>query len=228
MHGSEHRNRMRWTLRLSAPPQPSFPAAGSMPQSAPLAPSRWSPILATAFRSPATAADSLGLHSGVKVPGLLLRLETCRLYGPFGSPLHRLSRFAPSQAASPLKPVAASATGPACRSPSLHSPLGSLLPFGSKRSAGSAARRLTFRTRPISLRSPQPLSIASVSAADHRSRSATFPEACCSSNLLEPSSICPRSGFRSTRFVPERAVFLNLFLLCFEWVTAVLLCRNCG
>ena len=36
------------------------------------------------------------------------------------------------------------------------------------------------------------------SAADHRSRSATFSEACCSSNLLEPPSLCPGTRFPST------------------------------
>jgi hypothetical protein len=38
----------------------------------------------------------------------------------------------------------------------LHSPLGELPPSGSKRSTDSAALRLTFRIRPISLRSPPP------------------------------------------------------------------------
>ena len=78
-------------------------------------------------------------------------------------------------------PVAALPTRSADRFPSLHSPLGVLPPSGSKRSTGSATCRPAFRIRPISSRSPQPLSITSVSATDHRSWFATFPEACCSS-----------------------------------------------
>ena len=50
----------------------------------PQLPSGRSPILVTAFPSPATAAPSRGLHSGVNVPGLLLRLAACRLRCPFG------------------------------------------------------------------------------------------------------------------------------------------------
>ena len=37
-------------------------------------------------------------------------------------------------------------------------------------------------------------------AADHCSRSATFPEACCSSNLLEPSSLCNVTRFTVNEF----------------------------
>ena len=44
-------------------------------------------------------------------------------------------------------------------------------------------------------------------AADHRSRAATFPPACCSSNLLEPSSLCSRSSFASMLFCLRKAPF---------------------
>jgi hypothetical protein len=87
-------------------------------------------------------------------------------------------------------PVAAPLAGSLDCFPCLHSPPGLLPPSGSKRSTGSAATRLAFRFRPISSRSPQPVLFLGL-AADHRSRLATFPETCCSSNLLEPSPLCP-------------------------------------
>jgi hypothetical protein len=87
-----------------------------------------------------------------------------------GSPrFRRLRRF---------WPVAALPAHSTDLAPSLHSPLGVLPPARSKRSTGFDACRPAFRIRPISSRSPQPVSISSVSAADHRSWSATFPEAC--------------------------------------------------
>jgi len=70
----------------------------------------------------------------------------------------------------------------------LRSPPGLLPPSGSKRSTDSAASRLAFRTRPISSRSPLPVLLLGL-VADHRSWIATFPETCCSSNLLEPHSL---------------------------------------
>jgi hypothetical protein len=70
----------------------------------------------------------------------------------------------------------------------LHSPPGLLHPSGSKRSTVSAASRLAFRIRPISSRSPLTVLLL-VLSADQRSWFATFSEACCSSNLLEPSPL---------------------------------------
>jgi hypothetical protein len=93
----------------------------------------------------------------------------------------------------------------------LHFPSGLLPPSGSKRSADPAACQPAFRIRPISVRSPQPRFSREISAADHRSRSATFPEARCSSNLLEPSSLCAGSPFASIAFVHSRAIFLKFF-----------------
>ena len=89
-----------------------------------------------------------------------------------------------------LQPVAALLAGSLDCFLCLHSPPGLLPPSGSKRSTDSAASRLTFRIRPISSRSPLPVLFLGL-AADHRSWFATFPEACCSSNLLEPPSLCP-------------------------------------
>jgi hypothetical protein len=99
-------------------------------------------------------------HSRVTGPRLLLRLLASSLLRPFGFPLRHRLRFAPSPAASSLRPVAAPRPDPADCASCLHSPPGFLNPSGSKRSTGFAARQLAFRTRPISARSPQPASIA--------------------------------------------------------------------
>src|SRR5580698_3897648 len=58
-------------------------------------------------------------------------------------------------------------------------------------------------------------------ATNHRSRFATFPEACCSSNLLEPHSICASVGFWSIVFSIVLGVFNKILLSCFESVTRV-------
>ena len=71
-------------------------------------------------------------------------------------------------------------------------PLGTVTSLGISGKIGSAATQSAFRIRPISLRSPV-LLLFPGSAPDHRSRTATFPLARCSSNLLEPLSICPGS-----------------------------------
>ena len=57
--------------------------------------------------------------------------------------------------------VPACSTDSTCRVPGLHSPSGLLHPSGSKRSAGPAAVQPAFRFRPISVRSPLPVSITS-------------------------------------------------------------------
>ena len=156
-------------------------------------------LAATHFRSGPVARNGLslarngsrlrGIHSGVNVPGLLLRsLPLAKLpVRPLGSatvagsprlrPLHRFG------------PVAVWLRGSASCAHGFHSPLGLLPPSGSERSTATATCRPAFRIRPISVRSPQPV-LFLVVAMDQRSRLATFPEACCSSNLLEPSPLC--------------------------------------
>jgi hypothetical protein len=191
MHRTEHCNRKRRALRLSAPRPPFF--AGCRINASTRA--------ATAFRPEPETRNGLSLsRNGCRFSrppfrGQSSRPATSSRCLPITQPV-RLFRSA-TLTGSPrlglfpsVAPVAASSAGSVGCPPRLHSPSGLLPPFGSKRSAGPATFRLAFRTRPISLRSPQPFSISSVSATDHRSRSATFPEACCSSNLLEPSSLC--------------------------------------
>ena len=141
-------------------------------------------------------------HSGVNGPGLLLRSllpgSTARSalllrYRNAGSPrLRPPHRF---------WPVTASPNSPAGCASCLHSPPGLLPPSGSKRSAEFAACQARLPNPPdfLSLPAARFLSLDFL-AADHRSRSAPFPEACCSSNLLEPLSLCPHNGLWSILF----------------------------
>ena len=179
---------MRFAVRL--PPGRFFPASGLTLRGSP------QPLLLSQTEPPARNGLSLArngcpfqsLHSGVKAPGLLLRLLARRFRNPFGSsaPLPP-ANSCPPRPLPCFQPVAASTTDFPNGSPSFHSPSGLLLPSGSKRSTGLVTRRPAFRTRPISVRSPPPqTSELDLPTADHRSRFATFPEACCSSNLLEP------------------------------------------
>ena len=225
MHGTEHRNRTHGAPRFLTPRLVFSPPAGSMPQSTPPAASDQDRLLVTAFRSPVTVAPSRSPHPGVKVPGLLLRslppVHTARS----DLPLRLRSRFAPvKRRFRCVDPVAA----PPCGSPDcscgLHSPPGLLPPSGSKRSTASAASRSAFRIRPISSRSPQPVSISRTSTADHRSWFATFPEACCSSNLLEPLFTMPRPAV----FVNDFSVTTGPFSTIFIWFVSKWLQPACG
>jgi hypothetical protein len=118
-------------------------------------------MLVTAFHSPATVAPRGVSIPGSTLPGLLLRVQSQSAPPPVRLPaLPRTSVCPEVRRRQCRKPVAVSPTGPAGCTTCLHSPWGSFDPSGSKRSAGSAACQSAFRTRPISLRSPQPLSIA--------------------------------------------------------------------
>jgi len=75
--------------------------------------------------------------------------------GPLSAPLPTTG-LPQLRAASSLQPVALLLAGSLGCFLCLHSPPGLLPPSGSKRSTDSAALRLTFRTRPISSRSPPP------------------------------------------------------------------------
>jgi hypothetical protein len=129
--------------------------------------------------------------------------------------LHGQFRFAPVPAPSTLSgPLQRLRPASSAAPSSFGSPSGDFAPPGSKSSTGFAADRPAFRTRPISCYSPPPV-LFLVWAADHRSKSATFPEARCSSNLLEPSSLCGRTPFPSTEFVSWISLFLNIYLVMF-------------
>jgi len=115
-----------------------------------------------------------------------------------------------------LWPVAVSPNSPADCASCLHSPLGLLPPSGSKRSAEFAASQARLPNPPdfLSLPAARFLSLDFL-AADHRSWSATFPETCCSSNLLEPLLICPHNAVSSILFVVFAPLFLSIYFLCF-------------
>jgi hypothetical protein len=132
-------------------------------------------MLVTTFRSLATTpafAESisrskfLACHFASQPAGYSARSafsSTTKTGSPRFRPLRR------------FKPVAVLPANLVGRASYLRFPSGLLHPSGSKRSARFAVNRSAFRIRPISSRSPRLVSIASVSAADHRSWSATFP-----------------------------------------------------
>src|ERR1035437_9240000 len=168
------------------------------------------------------------LHSGVKAPSLLLRFLPSTLVvpvRPFGSTT--ASRFAPVAAGS--LPVARCTSTTRFGLPRLRSPLPSRI-FNSL--GIKAFTRLCCL--PVHLTNPPDfLSLPAArpnqsGAADHRSRSATFPSACCSSNLLEPFSLCSRCAFPSTLLSANWRLFLSLYLICFESVTVSRRCKSCG
>ena len=93
----------------------------------------------------------------------------------------------------------------------LHSPSGVLPPLGLTRSTALAACQPAWRIRPIAVRSPAPY-LFLVSAPDQRSRLASVPPAGCSSNLLEPPSLCSETVSRSMPFVNAQSDFNNFYL----------------
>jgi hypothetical protein len=189
MHGTEPRDLESRTFRFSATRKPVSPPSGNnaSKHAASVIFSKTGPVARNGLSLPCNDCPFQGLHSRIEVPGLLLRFFTNRFHCPFGPLLHNPFRFAPKEAASTHQ-ARCNFPGrlPGCSS-SLHSPLGLFGPSRSKCSTGVAAVRPAFRLRPIPI-APHSLVLFLRLAADHRSRSATFPEACCSSNLLEPSS----------------------------------------
>jgi hypothetical protein len=172
--------------------------------------------LVTAFPSPATTPACAKPIPGSKV--LACYFAPCYL-APLPVRPFRSATNAGSPRPRPLHrfwPVAASPNSPADCASRLHSPPGLLPPSGLKCSAGFAACQARLPNPPdfLSLPAARFLSLDFL-AADHRSRSATFPEACCSSNLLEPLLICPHNGFSSTIIVIPNHFFLSIYFLCF-------------
>jgi len=200
MLGTKQRIEKFRVLRRSAPPKLiSPPQDQCLPAHRGSASQRSRPLV-SAFPSPATAAP----FQKPPFQGQRSRPDPSGPTGWFPRPVHLklpcLRWFAPVVgsffASGPLR---LGQTGPLGCFHRLHSPPGLLPPSGSKRSTVSAASRLTFRTRPISSRSPPPVLFLGL-AADQRSWFATFPEARCSSNLLEPPSLSPQVPFPSTEF----------------------------
>ena len=179
MHGIEHRVQERRTFRLSAPLPPfsfhrqdqSFLARRSL-----FLLSSTGPVARNGLSLACNGFRPREFHSRVSVPGLLLRfLHGCsQARSACAPPPLRLRRCGGFLASARCLFASALDRPPA----GLHSPLGTLAPSGSKRSTGFAADQSTFRIRPISAGSPLPLPLLAAET-DHRSWSATFPEAGC-------------------------------------------------
>ena len=157
-----------------------------------------------------------GLHSRVNVPGLLLRVHASLFRCPFGPSAPQPSPVCPDagcfSASGPLQlselasPAAPPASTPLWDSyiPLDRSVQQASLPVGPP--SESARSPLT----------PHSLVLLLVMAADHRLRPATFPEACCSSNLLEPSSLCSPNPLRVKSFCASTPQFQQSFFAVFS------------
>jgi hypothetical protein len=190
MHGTEHRIAERRAPRRSAPPETisrpqdqCFPARRSL----------FSPTEPVARNGLLLARNSHPL-SEASIPGSMFPacyFAPYQFVSPPGPPICSTASTGLPRCKQllRLRPVAAPLAGSLGCSLCLHSPPGLLHPSGSKCSTDFAATRLAFRPRPISSRSPQPVLFLGL-ATDHRSWFATLPETGCSSNLLEPSSLC--------------------------------------
>ncbi len=174
-----------------------------------------SPLLDAAFRSPAARA-ALRQTSAAGSTFLAYIFETFRFFltRSVSSSRPRPAFLCPREARSPrVNPL----PGPipelsVCLS-SRRSPPGFLDPSGSLRSSLDPTGKLTITSRPIFLRSPPRLNNKlTLSATDHRSRSATSRQARCPSNLLEPSPYCPESYSESS----EKLIFPRKFTIAFS------------
>ena len=173
MLGPEHRNKERRAFRLSTPPQPFSPAAGSKPQDSPQTASLSEPVARDGLSLACNGCPFQSLHSRVNDPGLPLRARARQIRRPFGFKLHYPVRFAPDEAASLLQ-ARCGCLGQRLR-PRFPPPLpsGTVTSLGIKAFDWTRCRLARLPTRPISVRSPPPILLLGP-ASDHRSRSATF------------------------------------------------------
>ena len=167
--------------------------------------------LVTAFRSPATAAASrlppFRGQSSQPAPSRPPESFPCPVCPWLRCHASGLLRW---RLLLRLGPVTLSLPGPACRTALPPLPSGNFNSLGIK--AFSNACCLPgppdeSARSPFTPRCP----FSKVGAADHRSRAATFPSACCSSNLLEPHSLCSHCVARSMFFGLQKLFFLNLY-----------------
>jgi hypothetical protein len=212
MHGSEHGGRKSRALRRSASHAPVSRTPGSMLSGAPQGLFDRGRSLVTAFPSPATAPALASSIPGSTVPA-------CYFASALSSPAARSTRNSTPAPVGPGSEASASPArcgrfGPRDRlRPRFHSPFGTFTSPGIKAFDGFAAARPAFHSArfPFAPRSPF------CCQACGRGSSfpvRCFPEACCSSNLLEPSSICSSTPLRSISFPAWAAVFLSFLLLC--------------
>ena len=161
MHGTEHCNPERRAHCPSASPVSDFAATGSKrPRALQLSPGRgW--ILVTAFRSPATTAAFTASIPGSTFlacyfASVSINSAARLIIGSATDP-----RFAPRPAASTLQTRCSFLDQLDLPRPRPPLPFRTVRSLGSKRSAGPAAVQPAFRFRPISVRSPLPVSITS-------------------------------------------------------------------
>jgi hypothetical protein len=212
IHGAERRNRKRRTLSPSAPQPPVYPTAGSMPSDTPQASSNRGRTLVKAFPSPATAHFRESMTRST-VPAryfassLTVSHARSACISTTETGLPRSRRLPRS------KPVARSTTRAPDSFLRRRSPSGLLPPYGSKLQRDPPPADPP--SEPPDLRSlPESVSISSLASGS------TFPvryvsEACCSSNLLEPFSLCAQSVWASNCFWNSKRFFNNFYLLCF-------------
>jgi hypothetical protein len=180
--------------RCSAPLRLFSPAPGLTLYSAPQSFASLScpgPFARTGLSLSHNGGPSRDIHSRVEVSDLILRsCARCRprpfgLLAPPPLPVRPGGGWLHC-----FRPVASSTAGAADSLRNLHSPFGLLPPSGSKRSIASASLSARLAIPPDFLSLPAALCLfQALTATDHRSWFATFSPACCSSNLLEPSSL---------------------------------------
>ena len=169
-----------------------------------------------------------GFRYEVNVPGLLLRLRILRFCHPFRLLLHCQSRFAPFSAASTLQTrcgVAVRFRRPRLQ---LQLPLGNVTSLRINASAAFAACQPAFQDCPISVRSPQPLSITRFGCGS------SFPARYCPVGLLFLKPLGTNSTmrleglFRQRIYASKRTVFLNFYALYYEVITGGQRCKSCA
>ena len=130
MHGIELRDEERRTLRPSGSPTDVFSAsriAASGPRCSLFLSLHRDQKLEAAFRSPATPLAVHKVHSGVKVPGLLLRFLAPQFRSSFGLWLRDRDWFDPFRLLLRRGPFPLPCCASPATFPDLHSPSGCLL-----------------------------------------------------------------------------------------------------
>jgi hypothetical protein len=187
MHGTEHCAQERWTFRLSAPLKLVSPTSGSMLQGSPQPVSQAGPFARNGLSLACNGCPFRSLHSRVNGSGLLLRSLTASFTVRSAFRLRYRFRFAPVPAASSLLARYSSAYRfhlPLLRPPL---PFGVFTPLRIKAFSRFRCRSVRLPNPPDSLSLPA-AGPFSITAADHRSWVATFPEAC----RLPRSILLPR------------------------------------
>ncbi len=195
-----------------------------MPKNAPRASSCLGPFARSGLSLAQNDPRFHGYRPKVIAPGLLLRFLASRFHRPFDRKLH----YRAFSSARPLHrslPVAASTTGFPAALPTL-APLRDFYSLRIKASRnlppfGPPSDPPDFRSLPVA------------SSIARFGPGSSFPiryfsEACCSSNLLEPHSECPKTKSASKGFCRGTPVFLSFFSYSFERVTMVLRWNACG